>query len=107
MTGRAIRRSVWEIEDLADVQWREDWCAWLERYGISPNEVCVPGWLEADDDARQIRYEAYTCDAAGRHVIAHDRCDHDADVRHCGTAREVRVVQLEAPALPFPEVSPG
>jgi hypothetical protein len=91
-----VRRSEWEIDDLADVQWREDWCTWLERYGIAPSSVCVPGWLEADDDARQIRYLAYVHDEHGRPVLRPHKL---------GVERTVRVLQLEARALPFPEAS--
>lgn len=68
-------------------------CQWFRRHGIDPNAVAVaPGWVEIDDQARQIRYLAYEFDAAGHIVIA------GADA-----VRFVATQQLESPPLPPPE----
>jgi hypothetical protein len=90
-----VRRSEWDVSDVgADPEWREDWCAWLARYGIDPQDVCVPGWIEADDDARTLRFPVYVHDEHGRLVLR---------PHGLGLERTLRTLQLKAPALPFPE----
>jgi hypothetical protein len=64
----------------------ETWAEWFVAYGIDPYDVCVPGWVEADDVQRTITYLAIVRDENG------------------GITRERRVLQLEAPALPFPHL---
>lgn len=68
-------------------------CDWLKAHGIDPCDVATPGWIELDDEARRVRWEAYRLDEHGRIPVV----DGDA-------VREVHSMQLESPPLPFPRV---
>lgn len=72
---------------------RTDWCEFVRRFGFDPNLVAVPGFVEADDEARTISAECYVRAENGNLVI-----DETGDA----AVRVVRVVQLESPALPMP-----
>lgn len=90
-----VRRIEWH--GLPPEPERLAWCDWLTRFGIDPRDVATtPGWLEADDEARQIRFLALVRDENGRTSL-----DPDDPSRRLATVPSV--VQLEAPALPFPE----
>jgi len=60
-----------DFRDMPPKPIREHWCAWLRWHGIEPNEVIVAGtdsygWIERDEERRQIRYLGSTFDEAGR-----------------------------------------
>jgi LPS sulfotransferase NodH len=67
-----------------DADEREEWATWFERHGIDPLTLAFRLSVVADDEHRTITY--------GAHEIR--------DERACVVPR---MVQLEAPALPFPE----
>lgn len=90
-----VRRVEWD--GLPAEHERLAWCDWLTRFGIDPRDVAImPGWLEADDETQQIRFLAIVRDENGR-----TRLDPGDPSR---IATVPRIVQLEAPAPPFPEV---
>lgn len=70
----------------------EAWQTYLRRHGVDPDDVAVPGLLKADDTARTLSWLAYDRDAEGR-IRRDDR----------GVVHVNRAVQLEAPALAFPD----
>ena len=71
---------------------------WLRAHGLNPEDLPVDQTIEVDDDAGQIRYDALVRDKRGEVV-------RDADDR--GPLRERRVLQLDAPAAPLPDVASG
>lgn len=72
------------------------WCDWLRRHSIDPNDVAVSGEIVRDPARRTVSYEGFQRDDQGEIVIDHARLE----------ARRVQVVvQLEAPPMPFPEVT--
>jgi hypothetical protein len=74
---------------------REAWIQWAERMGLDPMRVVVPGWIEADDDARTVTALCNIPSPDGRGTL-YDR--------ETMTLTHVELVlQLESPALPFPE----
>jgi hypothetical protein len=89
-----IRRVRWD--NIPEESKRLAWVTWLERYGIDPHDVgTTPGWLEADDDTRTVTFLELVRDTDGRVML---------DPANPGRAwTRPRVVQLDAPALPFPE----
>lgn len=72
---------------------RDLYKTWLTRHGIDPNHVAIPGWIGRNDELYQVRYETYRLDDAGNPMRTLDGED---------VEREVVVVQLEGPPLPFP-----
>lgn len=68
------------------------WQTYLRRHGVDPADVAVPGLLKADDTARTLSWLTLDRDAEGRILLV------DRAVVHVE-----RTVQLEAPALPFPD----
>lgn len=68
------------------------------RYGAEPDEVVIPGMVVADDAARTIGWLTVdrTPDGRWRH--------HPDDPTRF--LYVMRTVQLEAPALPFPDDAP-
>lgn len=48
---------------------RVAWCDWFAAHGIDPCDVAVPGWVELRWNDRQISYEAYGRDDAGKVVL--------------------------------------
>lgn len=72
------------------------WRTWLARHGIDPEDVLLDNELTCDDERRQIRYETLARDDNGKVII-----DYDTDGLPY-FRRTMAVVQLEAPALPFP-----
>ncbi len=72
---------------------RHTWCEWFRQHGVDPADVALPGWVERRELERQLAYEAYKLDEAGRIAI-----DPSGDQ----PARTVRVIQLEAAPLPWP-----
>lgn len=64
------------------------WCAWLERHGIDPKLVAVPGTISRSISERTIRYEAFKRD------------ERDGGLR---LARETVVVALDREPEPFPQ----
>lgn len=72
-------------------------CEWLQRHGVDPREVAVPGWIELRPERRQVAWAAYlweeAADGEPRRIL---RSAADAGIR-----RE-SVLQLEARPMPFP-----
>jgi hypothetical protein len=60
------------------------WSAWCERMGIDPNEVPLSASIVCDDKACTVTYP-----------VVVDWCEDEC-------ISENKVIQLEAPALPFP-----
>jgi hypothetical protein len=77
---------------------REAWAEWLKRYGAEPGEVVIPGMIVADDTARTIGWLTLDRTPDGRLV---PNPDVPGQPRYL-----LRTVQLEAPALPFPDDAP-
>ena len=77
---------------------------WLSRHGIDPDDVIVPSTLVIDDETRTINYVGFHRDERGqRHTPRH--CPGHPDLPMSdGACRLVVTVQLESPALPFPDV---
>lgn len=73
---------------------RLTWCEWFRKHGVDPADVALPGWVERREDERQLAYEAFERDENGRITIAASGDE---------AARTVRVVQLEAAPLPWPQ----
>lgn len=87
-----IKSGSWiEIHDFPPELFREAMCEWLRWHGVDPGHVAVPGRIERDEDARQVRYLTWCCltSPGHRHL--------GAEVHHVE-----RVVQLEAVPSPFP-----
>jgi hypothetical protein len=72
---------------------REAWCAWLRRHGIDPDRVAIPGWIACDDSSYRIYVDVYVLNERGARFV-----DSGDDF-----VRAVLTVQLEGPALPFPD----
>lgn len=70
---------------------REAWCDWMRKHGLNPNDVALPGWVEADDASRTVRAVCYERDASGRIRIEGDEA-----------VRSVVEVQLESRPMPLP-----
>jgi len=64
---------------------RMDWLTWVQRCGLDPNNTCLPGWIECDDDARTVTALTIFKVPAPVHID-----------------RRPLTVQLESRALPFP-----
>jgi hypothetical protein len=60
------------------------WLQWVRRHGIDPDEVMLDS-IECDDERRTVTYMHRSRTRGGR-----------------GPFGQWRVMQLEAPALPFP-----
>ena len=75
---------------------RAEWCEMVQRMGLDPNLVAVPGYIEADDEARTITAECYVRHEKQGYVLT-DETGHRAK-------RVAVVVQLESRALPMPRV---
>jgi hypothetical protein len=74
---------------------RKAWIEWAERMGLDPKRVMIPGYIEADDDARTVSAHCNVVGPDGKPLI---------DQANGGwSARVHLVVQLESPALPMPE----
>lgn len=69
---------------------------WLRHHGIDPEALPATNVIAVDDIRRQIRFASYERGGDGQWVIA-------ADGARLVTRQ--RVLQLEAPALPFPAVA--
>lgn len=87
-----IRRAEWDAGLFQHSAW-DEWRTWVKRHGFEENDTPVPGWAEADDDARTVTVltRVFVHDPARSGVVI-DQVD--IPVTH----------QLEAPALPFPEI---
>lgn len=83
-TGRRTRCGAWLDMDPDE---RNAWAAWFERHGIDPRGLHPTLVVIADDTYRTITYAA-------------------AAIVDCHVIPVPRMVQLEAPALPFPEERP-
>jgi len=70
---------------------REAWETWLNIHGLDPDVIPVGTQIRCDDVNRRIYYTTYATPkrVIGRHELAKEEC----------------FVQLEAPALPFPQAS--
>lgn len=69
-------------------------CSWLQRHGVNPNMVAVPGWIERQPDRYRLAWESYVPDEDN--VIRLNETGDDV-------LREPRYVQLEGPPLPWPD----
>ncbi|MGH3447092.1 MAG: hypothetical protein ACRDP4_05670 [Nocardioidaceae bacterium] len=70
------------------------WLVWCARMAVDLQRVICPGRIEADDEARQVRYLTWTPDA-----------DHKPQLDPKVSGRllcHLEVVQLEAAPLPMP-----
>jgi hypothetical protein len=79
------RRAEWDL--LPEEDARVAWCEWFSWLGQDPGDVAVPGWVEVDDEKRQVRYLRVLRDRDGRVYLTGDGE---------GVAKEVAVVQFEA-----------
>lgn len=92
------------FEDMPPKSRRLPMVEWLRRHGCDAGQVCVPGWIERDEENFRVRYLAYHLNERGnRHPVPGtggwmDRPDYREPV----VATEVHTVQLEGPPLPFP-----
>lgn len=74
------------------------WMEWFLRHGVVGN-IAVPGWIAVDD----VQYRVYVDSFKGEPLAERPFWLRDANE----PAREVRMVQLEGKALPFPRRSGG
>lgn len=74
----------------AEPEWQA-WREWLRYHGVDPSDVVLPGWIERNEEYFQI---VYTTSFRGR--------KRPRGVIDAGPVTW-RVIQLDAPPLPFPE----
>lgn len=88
-----MRTVYWTADDWLDMDpdERNEWATWLERHGIDPRLLALPGAVTANDCDRTVACDVMILNAEGR------------PIRHDGIpVMTVQVVQLESQALAFP-----
>jgi hypothetical protein len=71
------------------------WMEWTRRMGLDPDMIAVPGYIEADDDARTVTAPCHVRSAKDGYI--------EMDDSGQSVLLTVLVVQLESPALPMPK----
>jgi hypothetical protein len=74
------------------------WAEWFERMGLPANEVPLTASILCDDEARTVTFPVVDYDEDGKYKMADDG--------ETILSKDV-TIQLEAPALPFPEGRSG
>lgn len=87
-----------ELHTLPSEPARQAWCRWLQRHGVDPSRVILPGWIERQPERYRLAYLALVLDR-------HRRPQLDATGRRLLV--EPEFVQLEGPPLPWPELPPS
>jgi hypothetical protein len=107
-----MRSFVWLGLDFHQWESRPEWLTWMHRM-VGHGWVPIPGWIEADSEARCVRYLAFHgidadhLDLKLIHMM--DQCPDRSALAQVLVAnrldmacRRIVTVQLESPALPFP-----
>jgi hypothetical protein len=71
------------------------WSEWLWRHGLRGAHVALPGWIACDDNTYRIYVDTYVWAPEEKSIVWLTDANHPA--------REVRTIQLEGKAMPFPE----
>lgn len=110
-----VREIRLEHQTRLDHRLREPWQQWLNRHGFNTWVVSIPNHIRCDDDARTVEVDVFhsagTPESISQlsesiHLLSEcpDRAGPVSREDDDGCTRR-HVVQLEAPALPFPEVT--